>query len=113
MNDRDYLRSLGFTVGERGRFGKEMLDALRERNGVVDETAKFQEFEAEGIDPHVARAPLRQAETLIGFDNRGSKIAFILCADCHNHMIWCECEAGILAPAFIVRSDNPLVRLAS
>ena len=34
MNDREYLRSLGFTVGDRGRFSKEMRAALAKRDGV-------------------------------------------------------------------------------
>ena len=34
MDDREYLRSLGFTVGERGRFSKEMKAALAKRDGV-------------------------------------------------------------------------------
>lgn len=34
MDDRSYLRSLGFTVGDRGRFSKEMKEALAKRDGV-------------------------------------------------------------------------------
>lgn len=34
MDDRSYLRSLGFTVGDRGRFSKEMKAALAKRDGV-------------------------------------------------------------------------------
>ena len=34
MDDREYLRSLGFTVGDRGRFSKEMKAALANRDGV-------------------------------------------------------------------------------
>ncbi len=34
MLDREYLRSLGFTVGDRGRFSKEMKAALGDRDGV-------------------------------------------------------------------------------
>ena len=113
MNDREYLRSLGFTVGERGRFSKEMLAALSDRNGIVVKSDKLDEVEANGIDPEVVRDPLRPAQELIGFDNEDHKIAFVLCADCHQHMIWCACEDGILAPSFIVRTENPLVRLAS
>lgn len=40
MDDREYLRSLGFTVGERGRFSKEMKDALANRDGVDPDEAK-------------------------------------------------------------------------
>ena len=34
MNNREYLRSLGFTVGDRGRLSKEMKAALANRDGV-------------------------------------------------------------------------------
>jgi hypothetical protein len=34
MNDREYLRSLGFEVGDRGRYSKEMRAALATRDGV-------------------------------------------------------------------------------
>ena len=34
MGDREYLRSLGFEVGDRGRFSKEMKEALAKRDGV-------------------------------------------------------------------------------
>lgn len=34
MDKREYLRSLGFTVGDRGRFSKEMKAALANRDGV-------------------------------------------------------------------------------
>ena len=34
MTDREYLRSLGFEVGDRGRFSKEMRAALASRDGV-------------------------------------------------------------------------------
>lgn len=31
MTDREYLRSIGFEVGERGRFSTEMKEALKDR----------------------------------------------------------------------------------
>ena len=34
MSDREYLRSLGFTVGDRGRLSKKMKEALAKRDGV-------------------------------------------------------------------------------
>ena len=37
MNDREYLRSLGFEVGDRGRFSKEMKAALATRDGADPE----------------------------------------------------------------------------
>lgn len=112
MDNREYLRSLGFTVGERGRFSKEMLAALASRDGESTEIAKHDEILAEGLDESVIREPVRSPAELHGFDNEGHKIAFILCSDCHQHMMWCGCEGGVLAPSFIVKSENPLVRLA-
>ena len=46
MDDREYLRSLGFTVGDRGRFSKEMKAALANRDG-VDPDAPEPEYGAQ------------------------------------------------------------------
>jgi hypothetical protein len=46
MNDREYLRSLGFEVGDRGRFSKEMKAALASRDG-VDPDAPEPEYGAQ------------------------------------------------------------------
>lgn len=46
MDDREYLRSLGFTVGDRGRFSKEMKAALATRDG-VDPDAPESEYGAQ------------------------------------------------------------------
>jgi hypothetical protein len=35
VDKREYLRSLGFTVGERGRFTAEMMTALKDYQEVV------------------------------------------------------------------------------
>ena len=40
MNDREYLRSLGFEVGDRGRLSKEMKAALANRDGVDPDSAE-------------------------------------------------------------------------
>ena len=113
MDDREYLRSLGFTVGERGRFSKQMLDALAERNGETASLIKESEAEAVGLNKSIIREPLRQPEEIIGYDVEGRKIAFVLCAECAMHMMWCECDGGVLAPSYIVSSKNPLVRFSS
>jgi len=46
MNDREYLRSLGFEVGDRGRYSKEMKAALATRDG-VDPNAPAAEYGAQ------------------------------------------------------------------
>jgi len=46
MTDREYLRSLGFEVGDRGRYSKEMKAALATRDG-VDPDAPASEYGAQ------------------------------------------------------------------
>jgi len=46
MTDREYLRSLGFEVGDRGRYSKEMKAALATRDG-VDPNAPASEYGAQ------------------------------------------------------------------
>lgn len=98
MDDREYLRSLGFTVGERGRFSSEMLEELAKR----DKQPTPQEI----FNP---KTPLREARQLVGYDNEGHKIVFTLCAKCLEHMVWCECARGVHAPRYIHHSQDPLV----
>ena len=50
MDDREYLRSLGFTVGDRGRCSKEMKAALANRDG-VDPDAPESEYGAQDRFP--------------------------------------------------------------
>jgi hypothetical protein len=94
MNDRDYLRSLGFTVGERGRFSKEMLTAIASRSDTkTDNPVSVMKMPA---------APVRERTELYGFTRGGARLAFITCSSCGEHMIWCECEK-------IVAPDNVMV----
>ncbi len=46
VNDREYLRSLGFEVGDRGRYSKEMKAALATRDG-GDPNAPASEYGAQ------------------------------------------------------------------
>jgi hypothetical protein len=96
MNDREYLRSLGFTVGERGRFGKEMLEALASRNNDTIQSDLDTLHEYLGVVPKV---PLRPAQELYGYTVSGAKVGFIMCSSCSEHMIWCECD-------YITAPDN-------
>ena len=111
MNDRDYLRSLGFTVGERGRFSADMLAALAARDSDDAEFDLREEVEVNGLDPIIATTPTRPARTLYGFTAEGSKVAFVMCRQCADHMMWCECPGGVLAPSIVVKCDDALVRI--
>ena len=89
MNDREYLRSLGFQVGERGRFSKEMLDALNNRN--VRETVDEMNGVRESIGLPI-QIQQRDAQELYGLTKGGAKVGFIICSTCAFHMMWCECD---------------------
>jgi hypothetical protein len=120
MDKREYLRSLGFTVGERGRFTSEMITALKdyqEQGGKLEgRTGKREdglpEVEPGLVIPHVEpQAQVRQPKTLIGKSPEGYKIAFVMCFDCHYHMMYCTCGGGVKAPSSVVSSKDPLVRV--
>ena len=89
MTDRDYLRSLGFTVGERGRFSKDMVEALanRDTTDTLDEMNGIRE--SLKLPPQIQQ---RDAQELYGLTKGGAKVAFITCNRCAHHMIWCECD---------------------
>lgn len=110
MTDREYLRSLGFTVGERGRFSKEMLEALKNRDKAETDSFISDMNEAFGLTP---REPVREAQELYGLTKGGAKVGFIMCSACADHMMWCECEK-ILAPdnvAVLTGAAKDLARL--
>lgn len=95
-DDRTYLRSLGFTVGERGRFSKEMLEALKNRDKAETDSFINDMNEAFGLPPRPE--PVREAQELYGLTKDGHKVGFIICSSCADHMMWCECPQGITAP---------------
>ena len=94
MTDRDYLRSLGFTVGERGRFSKDMVEALANRDtaDTLDEMNVIRELLQ--LPPQTQQ---REAHELYGLTKGGAKVGFIMCSRCSEHMMWCECSK-VLAP---------------
>lgn len=94
MTDRDYLRSLGFTVGERGRFSKDMVEALANRDtaNTLDEMNVIRELLQ--LPPQIRQ---REAHELYGLTKGGYKVGFIMCSRCGEHMTWCECSK-VLAP---------------
>ena len=94
MSDRDYLRSLGFTVGERGRFSTDMVEALANRDeaDTADDMNVIRELLK--LPPQIQQ---RDAQELYGLTKGGAKVGFIMCSRCANHMRWCECPK-VLAP---------------
>lgn len=96
MTDREYLRSLGFTVGERGRFSKEMVDALAKRD--TDKALDHMNEINQLVGLPVPQEPAREAQILYGQTVSGHKVAFVMCSSCAHHMMWCECPDGVTAP---------------
>lgn len=119
MDDREYLRSLGFTVGDRGRFSKEMKAALANRDG-VDPDAPEPEYGAQdrfadgryriersnGL-PSLARqvTVMRNAKAYMVTLTSGQKIACGNCHTCKDHVMYCECEDGPHPPDYLDAED--------
>lgn len=120
MDKREYLRSLGFTVGERGRFTAEMMTALKdyqEEGGKLEGRTGKRDDGLPVVEPAVIipdippQEKIRQPKTLIGRSPEGYKIAFVMCFECNQHMMYCNCEGGVKAPSSVVSSKDPLVRV--
>lgn len=115
MNDREYLRSLGFTVGDRGRFSSEMKAALASRDGVSDseDVPKYKSTDrlADGryatersnglpslVRPSIVRRDAKSYKvTLVD----GMVIACYTCSSCKDHVMYCECEDGPHPPTYL------------
>ena len=117
MTKREYLRSLGFRVGERGRFTDEQKTAIAAFGGVFDDDIKPLKLNKLKIDKPVkvpTRLPeqrrQREARQLSGYTKEGYKVGFVMCAACNEHMIWCGCDK-VAAPSIVVRSDDSLVKV--
>ena len=118
MNKRDYLRSQGFNVGARGKFNDAMISALKnaEKSGILFDTTptpkKQDVFVREEIKPTFKpQVRLRESRNLYGLTAGGDKVGFITCSDCKQHMAYCKCVDGVLAPSIVVRSNDRLVRV--
>jgi len=115
MDKRDFLRSQGFKVGERGRFNDAMVNAIKEAesNGTIfDQKAipkSKKTYSFEEIIPDVPKQErLRASRQLNGFTKFGHKVGFITCSNCQSHMVYCPCDK-IYAPSIVVKSDDPTV----
>lgn len=113
MNKREYLRSIGFTVGERGRFNDAMKTALAKYDGVFDEDNPniLDKTNKSKLDvvKKVVHEKQREPRQLFGFTQDGIKVGFITCSNCNQHMIWCDCKEGIHAPSLVKYSKDSLV----
>lgn len=110
MNKREYLRSLGFKVGERGRFTPEMLTALKTSDLKFDGNKNVREIveEVEVLDyQKIVSTKMREPRTLYGYTKEGHKVGFQLCFSCSQHMMYCECKRGIKAPSVVAYTKEP------
>lgn len=115
MNDREYLRSLGFTVGDRGRLSSEMKDALASRDGIDPGSAESQykpgdrfpdgrlAIEPKSNAPSLVKQsiPQRDAHTYILTTTSGQRIACGNCGSCRDRIMYCECEGGPNPPSYL------------
>jgi hypothetical protein len=109
MNKREFLRSKGFNVGERGRFTPAMLTALQEYEAPEQGEPKVIDVEVYNV-PIEFKLPeepvMRQPRTLYGYTKEGYKVGFTTCKACTKHMMFCSCQKGIVSPTIVVRSDE-------
>lgn len=115
MDKREYLRSLGFEVGERGRFSAEMMTALAQADVSFEPREKTQEsYGEERIIPSLPpQTVVRKARQLFGYTSEGYKVGFVTCRRCSYHMMYCNCSEGILAPSVVVACDDKAVMVGS
>lgn len=97
MNKRDYLRSLGFEVGERGRFSAEMMDALK----------SFKESDTPPPSRPTPKPQVRQRDCrsyILELED-GIKVGMASCYKCKQHVVWCSCAGGPQPPTYF---DSPV-----
>ena len=117
LNKRNFLRSKGFNVGERGRFNDAMKTAIREaeESGIVFDNAVPQSHKVEPVYVKQIiktympeKEALRVARELSGFNKSNVKVTFVTCSACNEHMMYCACDK-ILAPEAVRYTKDPLV----
>lgn len=112
MTKREYLKSLGFTVGERGRFTDAMKRAIEEYTGKFDEpiSSSSNYVGPEGKPWYPASdTPVRPKYAFEGRTKEGYTIRWDGCYRCKSHMIYCVCPNGVYAPPYIATCNDPLV----
>lgn len=108
MNNREWLRKQGFTVGERGKLSPEMLTALKDYPG---DTPTPKVFSVEVVEPEPTYVTfdspqIRPARTLYGITREGYKVGFTTCRECTKHMAFCACPNGVVAPKIVIHSKD-------
>ena len=85
MDKREYLRSLGFEVGSRGRFSLEMQEALK--NYTEEPRVENKPF------PKVKNTPKRTdgIRYYTAELHTGQIIKFDTCATCKETVVFCHC----------------------
>lgn len=112
MTKREYLRSLGFNVGERGRFTDAMKHAIESYDGTFDEPSSTPAPKSQINFQALGDKAVRQGRTLKGVTKDGHIVGFVTCRSCSMHMIYCQCNGGILAPSIVISTKEPDVRVA-
>ena len=113
MTKREWLRSQGFQVGERGRLTPAMITALSDYPG---EDNKLIPLSIEMVihEPQYVKvdSPLtRPSRILYGITKDGTKVGFTICRACEKHMSICSCQDGVLSPIMVVSSKDKDVRV--
>ena len=110
MTRREYLRSIGFNVGNRGRLTPAMITALsdfkEEGAPIVLDVVVYPAKKT-----YIQNQIIRKPRTLYGFTKEGTKVGFTTCSDCDEHMSICSCQNGILAPIMVTLCKEEGVRL--
>ena len=106
MNKREYLRSLGVEVGERGRFSAEMLEALKSFKGDDTPITRTQKI-MEEVRQRTYKPQIKQRDDrvyMLELED-GLKIAMAMCSKCKESCIWCMCDGGPQPPTYF---DSPI-----
>lgn len=115
MTKREYLRNLGFEVGERGRFNdamKHALESYEADGGKFEDPASKNNYKPPINFQSYEQTPLRPSRKLVGHTSEGYLVGFVTCRQCAQHMTYCNCPGGILAPSIVITSKEPDVRVA-
>lgn len=107
MNKRDYLRSIGFHVGERGRLTPAMLEALKDfKDDSPIKPISVEMVIDEPVYVEMRDPLLRPARVLYGYTREGYKVGFTTCSSCNQHMTVCSCKNGITAPVGVISTKE-------
>ena len=106
MNKREWLRSQGFNVGERGRLTPAMIAALEDYDGDDNPIQEKPKKMATVLYVEPMFAQVRNSKVLTGWDREGKKVTFVTCYNCKEHMMYCHCKSGIFAPPSVIKTND-------